>query len=47
MNVGDLIKLLSNIDEKKAVFISCEGGCVIDEKITLLEQDDKLILEIQ
>jgi len=46
MTVGELIELLSRVDQNKTVYISCEGGCVIDDKISLNEEDQRVILEV-
>lgn len=46
VTVGELIELLSTIDESKKVFISSEGGCVVDDNIIIREQDSEVFLEI-
>lgn len=46
MNVKELIEHLQKIDPKKLVVISCEGGCVKDDNISILDLADKVILEI-
>lgn len=46
MTVKELIAKLSEIDENKEVFISCEGGCVLDNNINILQEDNKVLLEI-
>ncbi|MEK4578263.1 hypothetical protein [Bacillus sp. FSL R12-0074] len=47
MTVKDLIAYLMELDHESEVFISCEGGCVVDNEITVKQEDDKVILEIE
>ncbi|WP_273852325.1 hypothetical protein [Guptibacillus spartinae] len=44
MTVGDLLALLSKVDRDKTVLVSCEGGCVLDDEIKVIEKDGNLIL---
>lgn len=47
MTVKELIEQLSKLEQESEVLISCEGGCVVDNEITVLQKNDKVILEIE
>ncbi|MFF2445083.1 hypothetical protein [Priestia megaterium] len=47
MTVSELIQYLSNFDKDSEIFISCEGGCVMDNEIKVLQKENKVILEIE
>ncbi|WP_179118772.1 MULTISPECIES: hypothetical protein [Bacillus cereus group] len=47
MTVKDLIAYLMELDHESEVFVSCEGGCVVDNDITVKQKGNKVILEIE
>lgn len=47
MKVHELIKKLEELDQNKSVFVSCEAGCVIDDQIVVIEENGKVLIEIQ
>ncbi|WP_226639337.1 hypothetical protein [Priestia flexa] len=46
MTVKYLIEHLATLNQDSEVLISCEGGCVVDNEITVSQKDGKIILEI-
>lgn len=47
MSVKELIIRLQDCKEEKEVFISCQGGCVESNEITVIQTNDKVVLEIE
>ncbi|MGJ7910467.1 hypothetical protein [Neobacillus sp. LXY-1] len=47
MTVKELIEQLSKLKQDNEVLISCEGGCVVDNEISVSQKDGKVILEIE
>ncbi|WP_179107151.1 hypothetical protein [Sediminibacillus massiliensis] len=46
MKVKELIEKLKASDPNVEVFISCEGGCVIDNDIEIIFESGRILLEI-
>jgi hypothetical protein len=47
LTVNELIEHLLVLDQSSEVIISCEGGCVIDSDIRVIQSKGKVILEIE
>lgn len=47
MIVEELIANLLNLNPDSEVYISCEGGCVVDNEITVKQEGNKVFLEIE
>ncbi|WP_180227740.1 hypothetical protein [Bacillus thuringiensis] len=47
MTVEELIKNLLNLNPNSEVYISCEGGCVVDNEISVKQDGNKVFLEIE
>lgn len=47
MTVKDLIDHLLQMNQDSEVLISCEGGCVIDSEVKIVQSEGKVTLEIE
>lgn len=47
LTVRELIEKLSELNNESEIFISCEGGCVLDTEIRVIQEEKKVILEIE
>ncbi|MGG4560870.1 hypothetical protein [Bacillus toyonensis] len=47
MTVEELIASLLHLNPNSEVYISCEGGCVVDNEIIVKQEGNKVVLEIE
>lgn len=47
MTVEDFIKHFQLFDPHMPVVVSCEGGCVEDDSISIIVRDNKAVIEIE
>ncbi len=45
LTVEELITNLLNLNPDSEVYISCEGGCVVDNEIIVKQEGNKVVLE--
>jgi hypothetical protein len=47
LTVKNLIEHLSKLNQDSEVLVSCEGGCVVDGDIAILENNGTAYIEIE